>query len=50
MEWDTYLEPSTYRSMGDSEALTLRLHGSNILLRFDLNAIATGTQITTALL
>ncbi|MEJ2639068.1 MAG: disaggregatase related repeat-containing protein [Desulfosarcinaceae bacterium] len=26
---DTYLEPSTYRSMGDSETLTLRPNGSN---------------------
>jgi hypothetical protein len=47
---DTYLEPSTYRSMGDSEQLSLRLNGSNVLLRFDLGAIATGTQITSATL
>jgi hypothetical protein len=47
---DTYLEPSTYRSMGDAQTLSLRLNGSNILLRFDLSAIAAGAQITTALL
>ncbi len=47
---DTYLEPSTYRSMGDAERLRLRLGGSNALLRFDLGAVAAGTQITSAML
>jgi hypothetical protein len=47
---DTYLDPSTYRSMGDSETLTLRLDGSNILLRFDLSTLAAGSQITSAML
>jgi hypothetical protein len=47
---DTYLEPSTYRSMGDSDQLTLRMNGSNVLLRFDLSTIAPGTPVTSAIL
>jgi hypothetical protein len=47
---DTHLEPSTYRSMGDSGQLTLRMSGSNVLLRFDLSAIAQGTSVTSAIL
>ena len=47
---DTYLEPSTYRSMGDSEELSLRLDGSNLLLRFDLSTLDAGTQVISAVL
>ena len=47
---DTYLEPSTYRSLGDAAELRLRLNGSNVLLRFDLGAIAAGTPVTAATL
>ena len=47
---DTYLEPSTYRSMGDSQQLSLRLDGSNVLLRFDLSAVTSGAQVTSATL
>ena len=47
---DTHLEPSTYRSLGDSDQLSLRLDGSNVLLRFDISTLAAGTPITSAIL
>lgn len=47
---DTYLEPSTYRSMGDSDELSLRLDGSNVLVQFDLSSIGTGAHVTSAVL
>jgi hypothetical protein len=47
---DTYLEPSTYRSMGDSDELTLRLDGSNVLVQFDLSSIDSGARVTSAVL
>lgn len=47
---DTYLEPSTYRSLGDSETLKVAMNSNNALLRFDLSNIAKGTKVTSATL
>jgi hypothetical protein len=49
-EADTYLHDSTDYSLGHNETLTLHPNDSNILLRFDLSAIATGTRIAAATL
>ncbi len=47
---DTYLEPSTYRSLGDAETLKITMGSSTTLLRFDVRAVKEGTQITGATL
>jgi hypothetical protein len=49
-EADTYLEPSTYRSMGNAQQLRLRENGSNILLRFDVSSINSNMTINSATL
>ncbi len=49
-EADTYLDPSTYRSLGDSDTLKVTINSNHALLRFDLGKIAQGTQIAEALL
>ena len=45
---DTYLEPSTYRSMGHTDTLKLTMDGSHVLLRFDLRRLAKAAKITNA--
>ena len=47
---DTYLEPSTYRSLGDSETLKVAMNSNNTLLRFVLSNIAKGTKLHNATL
>lgn len=49
-EADTYLEPSTYISQGDSDILRLRSGGSNIILRFDIRPITLQGDIQSATL
>ena len=47
---DTYLEPSTYRSMGHQDSLRIAKGSNNALLRFDLSRIARGTSVERATL
>lgn len=49
-EADTYLEDSTYRSLGDSEKLRVKVAGSNILLRFNFDQLLDRPPITSAIL
>jgi hypothetical protein len=48
-EADTFLEPSTYRSMGESDTLKVS-DSNNTLLRFDLSAFEPGTAVLSAVL
>ncbi len=45
---DTYLEPSTYRSLGGSDTLKVTMNSNNVLLRFDLSDIERGTEVVRA--
>jgi hypothetical protein len=45
---DTYLDPSTYRSLGDSKTLKVGRNSNNALLRFDLGNIQRGTRVANA--
>ncbi|MGD8237603.1 MAG: DNRLRE domain-containing protein [Armatimonadota bacterium] len=47
---DTYLETSTYKSMGDSDTLRIGGKPNHALLRFDLSGLAKGTRVTKAVL
>ncbi|MCH5374736.1 MAG: DNRLRE domain-containing protein, partial [Planctomycetes bacterium] len=47
---DTHLEPSTYRSQGNSETLTLTNGSCNVLLRFPLDQVEGLGQIERAML
>jgi hypothetical protein len=47
---DTYLEGSTYRSMGDSDTLKVSGKSNHALLRFDLSGVKQNSPITKATL
>ena len=49
-EADTYLDTSTYTSLGDEDRLRISASPNNALVRFDLAPIGSGTTITSATL
>ena len=50
LEADTYLEPSTYRGMGDADVLKVSKGSHRALLRFDLSGLPKGTTVQRAVL
>jgi hypothetical protein len=45
---DTHLEPSTYRSQGDSQTLRIAKKTNHTLLRFDLSPLGAGASVRSA--
>lgn len=47
---DTFLDTSTYRSLGDGETLKVSARSSNMLVRFDVGQVPADAKITSAVL